>query len=123
FRERVLEAERPVVVDFHADWCGPCHQMSPVLEGLAEELGDEVEFVKLDVDGSPDVASAYRVSSIPTIIRFDGGRPTRWSVGVRSAHALSRELRLRPRPRSRSRSEGQGSRGLFRRLRHDAPDG
>ncbi|MEX2101348.1 MAG: thioredoxin [Actinomycetota bacterium] len=94
FGERVLEAERPVVVDFYADWCGPCHQMSPVLERLAEELGDEIEFVKLDIDASPDVASAYRVSSIPSIVRFDDGRPTRRSVGVRSGATLSRELRL-----------------------------
>jgi thioredoxin 1 len=119
FEARVLEADRPVVVDFHADWCGPCHQMAPVLERLADELGDEVSFVKLDVDASPELAVAYRVSSIPTIIRFDEGHPTRWAVGVRSGHALSRELKLR----ARARDATEGRRGLFRRFRHDAPDG
>jgi thioredoxin 1 len=119
FEERVLAAGHTVVVDFYADWCGPCHRMAPVLERLADELDTEVEFVKLDVDASPEIASAYRVSTIPAIIRFDEGRPTHWSVGVRSGSALSRELKLRPKPRADAHRAG----GLFRRLWHDAPDG
>ncbi|MBA3764966.1 MAG: hypothetical protein H0X05_05585, partial [Actinobacteria bacterium] len=73
-----------------------------------------VKFVKLDIYGSPEVAAAYRVSSIPTIIRFDDGHPTHWSVGVRSGSALSLELELR----ASSRADAHSARGLFRRLWH-----
>jgi len=94
FERRVLKAERPVVVDFYADWCAPCRRMSPVIERLASELEGEVEFVKLDIDRAPDLAAAYRVSSIPALLRFEGGRPTAWSVGARPGHVVSRELKL-----------------------------
>jgi len=108
FGERVLEAGRPVVVDFYADGCGPCHHMSPVLERLAEELGDGVKFVKLDIDGSPEVAAAYSVSSIPTIIRLDDGHPThlvgRCSIRERaqSGTGTARELEGRRPQRARA---------------------
>ncbi len=76
FDEVVLRAERPVVVDFWAPWCGPCHAVTPILEKLSGEL-DSVEFVKLDIDANPATASRYGVLSIPTVTVFSGGEAAR----------------------------------------------
>src|ERR1700679_4375883 len=84
FEQDVLQAGKPVVVDFWAPWCGPCHAITPVLEGLAGET-DEVEFVKLDIDDNPVVAARYDVLSIPTVILFDGGEPKETFMGARTA--------------------------------------
>lgn len=65
FQREVLESDVPVVVDFHAEWCGPCHQIASLLQRLSEEWGDRVRFVKLDIDRNRDVARAYRISSSP----------------------------------------------------------
>jgi thioredoxin 1 len=114
FETRVLRATGPVVVDFYADRCAPCRRMAPVIERLAAELDGRVGFVKLDVDRSPDVAAAFRVSSIPTLLRFEDGRPVARSVGARPGRLVSRQLGLplgRTDPPAR---EGPRSR-LFRR--------
>jgi len=84
FEEDVLRAGRPVVVDFWAPWCGPCRAVHPVLEQLAGET-EKVEFVKLDIDENPVVASRYEVLSIPTVILFDGGLAKEMLVGARPA--------------------------------------
>ena len=84
FREDVLEAGRPVVVDFWAPWCGPCKNVTRVLEGLAGET-DRVDFVMFDIDDNPATAARYDVFSIPTVILFAGGLPAETVIGARPA--------------------------------------
>jgi thioredoxin 1 len=99
FRRDVLESDLPVVVDFHADWCGPCHQIAPLLERLSEEWEGRVRFVKLDIDRNRDVARAYRISSIPAVLLFEGGEPRAWSLGAKPGYLIERELGLAKRRR------------------------
>jgi thioredoxin 1 len=83
FEEDVLQAERPVVVDFWAPWCGPCHAITPVLESLEDEAGERIGFTKLNVDENPVMASRYDVLAIPTVILFDRGEPRETVFGAR----------------------------------------
>jgi thioredoxin 1 len=80
----VLEAGKPVVVDFWAPWCGPCHAIAPALEQLAGET-EKVEFVKVDIDENPVTASRYQVLSIPTVILFENGEAKETVIGARPA--------------------------------------
>lgn len=100
FKDDVLTSDVPVVVDFYADWCRPCHMVSASVEALAEEYSDHVRFVKVDIDAEPEVAEAYNISSIPAIVLFVRGNPKAWSIGAKPSHAIERELGLRKHARA-----------------------
>ncbi len=82
FEVEALKEEKLVVVDFYADWCGPCKMMGPVVEELAEELKDEVKIGKLNVDNSPEIARSYSVMNIPTILFLKNGEAVDKVVGA-----------------------------------------
>jgi thioredoxin 1 len=94
FVREVLQADGPVVVDFYADWCAPCRQVSPVIEALSEKWAASVRFAKLDVDRMQEVASALRVSSIPTVALFEAGEVKAFMVGAAPGHIIERQLGL-----------------------------
>ena len=110
FRRDVLDSEVPVVVDFYADWCGPCKQIAPVLETLSDQHEGLIAFTKVNIDEEPEIAQAYRISSIPAVLRFDAGAPTAWSLGPKPAHLLEKELKLArvPKPTSGGTTSGSG---------------
>ena len=82
FTEEVLNADKPVLVDFWASWCGPCRMFAPIIDAVAEEYPDEVKVGKINVDEESELAQQYRVASIPTLIMFQNGEAVKRSVGV-----------------------------------------
>ena len=84
FQAEVLDSERPVVVDFWAPWCGPCRVVSPIIDDLAEQHGERVKFLKMNVDDNLQTQSRYNVLSIPTVILFERGEPQETVIGARS---------------------------------------
>ncbi|QIK95968.1 thioredoxin [Sphingomonas sp. HDW15A] len=95
FQSEVLGADKPVLVDFWAEWCGPCRMIAPALEEIAGEIGDRVDIVKLNIDENPQTPTSYGVRGIPTMVLFKDGRPVAQKVGAA--------------PRERSSSGSKGS--------------
>ena len=94
FEQEVLQSDTAVLVDFWAEWCGPCHAVSPVLEKIAEERKDELKLVKVNIDEEQGLAQRYGVMSIPTMILFKDGEPSAAVIGAQPKGAIERALGL-----------------------------
>ena len=94
FEEVVLQGEGKIIVDFWAEWCGPCHAVSPVLDKIVEERESDIKLVKVNIDEEPSLAQKYGIVSIPTIILFREGEPAAAAIGAQPKSALEKSLGL-----------------------------
>jgi thioredoxin 1 len=92
--QEVVQSETPVIVDFWAEWCGPCHAVAPVLDRIAEERNGEIKIVKVNIDEEQNLAMRYGVASIPTMILFRNGEPAAAAIGAQPKGALEKSLGL-----------------------------
>jgi thioredoxin 1 len=94
FDQEVLSSDTPVLVDFWAEWCQPCHMVAPVLDKIAEEREGELKLVKINIDEQPAIAQRYGIASIPTMMLFKNGEPAAAALGAQPKGALERQLGL-----------------------------
>ena len=88
FENEVLNSDKPVLVDFWAQWCGPCRMLGPIIEEIANDYEGKVKVGKVNVDEQPNLASKYGIASIPTVIVFKNGKPEKTFVGLRSKNEI-----------------------------------
>jgi thioredoxin 1 len=94
FEDEVLQSDKPVIVDFWAEWCGPCHAVAPVLDRIVEESNGDLKLVKVNIDEQPALSLRYGVQSIPTMILFKNGEPAAAAIGAQPKPALEKALGL-----------------------------
>ena len=94
FEGEVLQSDKPVIVDFWAEWCGPCHAVAPVLDRIVEESNGDLKLVKVNIDEQPALSQRYGVQSIPTMILFKNGEPDAAAIGAQPKPALEKALGL-----------------------------
>jgi thioredoxin 1 len=94
FEQEVLQSDKAVIVDFWAEWCGPCHAVSPVLDQIAGERESELKLVKVNIDEEPSLAQKYGIVSIPTIMLFRAGEPAAAAIGAQPKSAIEKSLGL-----------------------------
>jgi thioredoxin 1 len=94
FEQEVTKSDKDVIVDFWAEWCGPCHAVAPVLDRIVEERGGELKLVKVNIDEERGLAERYGIASIPTMILFRDGQPAAAALGAQPKGALERSLGL-----------------------------
>jgi thioredoxin 1 len=92
FATEVLASDKPVMVDFWAEWCGPCRAVSPILDQIASEHSDKIDIVKLDVDANPETAMKYQITSIPAMKVFQAGEVVKTIIGAKPKPALEADL-------------------------------
>lgn len=92
FAEEVLSSDKPVIVDFWAEWCGPCRMVGPVIDEIGEEYSEQVKVVKLDVENNPETAMKYGITSIPAIYVFKDGEVDQQTVGAKPKAVLIKEF-------------------------------
>ena len=94
FEDEVLKSDKAVIVDFWAEWCGPCHAVAPVLDRIVEERPDELKLVKVNIDEEQGLAQRFGIASIPTMVLFKDGAPAAAAIGAQPKPALERALGL-----------------------------
>ena len=96
FEQEVLSSETPVLVDFWAEWCGPCHAVAPILDKIVEERAGELKLVKVNIDEEQGLAERYGIASIPTMVLFKDGEPAAAAIGAQPKSAIETQLWLTP---------------------------
>ncbi|TYD00530.1 thioredoxin [Arthrobacter echini] len=92
FEADVLQSDKPVIVDFWAEWCGPCRMLSPILDDIAADHADKVNVVKVNVDDNPSISAKYGITSIPAVYVFQGGEVAAKSIGAKPKQVLEQEF-------------------------------